>query len=308
MPTIPYTLASREDGGESLTVFFPERGPAVLSDDHPNFRELIDRLREQAEGAVLTTRDALDLADLAEAVRRVFRHLSERVSVSGGSVFFDGDEVHSSITKHILRSLDEGTDSYVPYVRFLDKLARNPQQHSREQLYEWLDRHSFTITQEGDFVAYKGVARTEDGKFQSLNGGRAAVNGVEQTGRITQDVGDVVTMPRSAVQHDPATGCSTGLHAGTYEYAKGYASNGALLRVHVDPQDVVSVPTDSYAQKLRVSRYRIVDTIQAPVEYAVEPDDLSDDRYYEDEEADEADTCWFCGVELDEDGVCPSTY
>jgi mRNA-degrading endonuclease RelE of RelBE toxin-antitoxin system len=65
------------------------------------------------------------------------------------------------------------------------------------------------------------------------------------------------------VAFDPSTGCASGLHAGTYEYAKMYAS-GALLKVVINPRDVVSVPTDSDAQKLRVSRYRVVETIDAP--------------------------------------------
>lgn len=297
MSRIPYYLASREDGGESLTIYHPERGPVALADDHPNFEELVERLRADD----LTPDEALDLADLAQAVARVFTNLSERVAVANGRVYFDGDEVDSSITKHIVRSLDEGTTSYVPYVRFLDKLGANPDAHSREQLYEWLDRHSFTITSGGDFVAYKGVARDDEGHFLSLNSGRAAVNGVEQTGRIRQAPGDTVTMPRSAVQHDPATGCSTGLHAGTHEYASGYARDGALLEVHVNPRDVVSVPTDCDAQKLRVSRYLIVNTIQEPVAAPVlEWDD-------EEDEVEEYDDYCVCGAPLDEYGNCTMT-
>ena len=72
-------------------------------------------------------------------------------------------------------------------------------------------------------------------------------------------------MPRGEVQHDPESGCSTGLHVGTYAYAQGYA-RAALLTVHVNPRDVVSVPTDCDAEKMRVCRYVVSDDEPTPPE------------------------------------------
>lgn len=45
---------------------------------------------------------------------------------------------------------------------------------------------------------------------------------------------------------------------GTEGYAQDYVRvDGVLLTVLVDPPDVVSVPTDSGAQKMRVCRYEV---------------------------------------------------
>ena len=56
--------------------------------------------------------------------------------------------------------------------------------------------------------------------------------------------------------------------AGSYNYAKGYASNGGnLMVVEINPADVVSVPYDCECQKLRTYKYKVVghyETIDAP--------------------------------------------
>jgi hypothetical protein len=64
-------------------------------------------------------------------------------------------------------------------------------------------------------------------------------------------------MPRSEVVHDPSQACERGLHVSTRSYAEGYARSGALLEVHVNPRDIVSVPTDGGGEKVRVCRYKI---------------------------------------------------
>lgn len=270
----PYSIVHDEDGGRTLTIL--AGSTIVVADgDHPNFDDLIAAAREAASPS-----DVLELADLSMAVAKKFDHLSERVSVGSGRLFFDGDEVDDSIARHILRCLDDPTvGDWRPLVAFLENVAANPTAHSREQLYDWLRvRDGITVTADGRLVAYKGVEATEDGAYLSLNRGTATVNGEQQSGRIAQRDGDVVEMPRSAVAHDPANACSTGLHVGTYGYAENWA-RGALLRVLVDPRDVVSVPTDAGGEKVRVSRYRILGIIDAPDTRPVAYDLTDDDEW-----------------------------
>lgn len=254
----PYSIVHDEDGHRTLTIL--AGSTLVVADgDHPNLDALIEAAQEGVEPSAV-----LALADLSVAVAQKFQHLSERVSVGAGRLYFDGDEVDDSIARHILRCLDDPTvGDWRPLVAFLENVSDNPTPHSREQLYDWLAvRDGITVTADGCLVAYKGVEATDEG-YLSLNSGTAIVNGEQQSGRIAQNDGDVVTMPRSAVAHDPSAACSTGLHVGTYAYAEGYA-RGALLRVLVNPRDVVSVPTDAAGEKIRVSRYRIIGVIDAP--------------------------------------------
>ena len=107
-------------------------------------------------------------------------------------------------------------------------------------------------------------------------------------------------MRRNGVCDDANVGCSSGFHAGSYEYAKGYASGGGnLMVVEIDPSDVVSVPFDCDCQKLRTAKYKVVahyETIDAtPLEH-----DLYDSGYdvdYDDDEdyRDDENESWFAG-------------
>jgi hypothetical protein len=271
----PYHIVVGEDGRRTLTIIPIGESPVVIDGDHPNYDELVD--------AAEAGEPVAELADISISVRR--RLLSERVAVAGGRVYFDGDEVHGAIVRHILRVMDEGDDaSLEPLVEFLERVHNNPNPHSREQLYEWLNTRPFTVTREGGIIAYKGV-RSD---YTSVRSGPAVVDGEPVNGNVPNRPGSTVEIGRSRVMHDPSIGCASGLHVGTYDYASGWAQ-GALLKVLVDPRDVVSVPTDCEAQKMRVCRYRVLDTIDAPETLPV-----ADDEWGYDEG--ECDLC--------EDGEC----
>ena len=260
----------------NITVFVPGQRPRVAHSSHPNYLDIVDGALEGDESIV-------ELFDVAETVATKFERLdgSTRVTVANGRVYFDGDEVDNTLTKQIVRFLSDGVEDWRPLVRFMEKVMDNPEPHSREQLYGWLG-HDFTITDAGNIVGYKGV-RT-DGR--SIHSGKAIRNSELVSGNIPNEPGDIIEMPRSEVAFDPAAACSYGLHVGTYEYAHGFAQ-GKLLKVLVDPRDVVSVPTDSNAQKMRVCRYRVINTIDAPETVPVVHDDYDDyaDFYQDDDEA-----------------------
>lgn len=277
MPNLMYTLV---DDGENqfVTVFVPGEMPLSARDDHPNFARIVS-------GAADGDTAVIDLFDVSQTVGRRFERLSDRVTAANGRVYLDGDEINSALTKQILRFLDEDVNDWAPLVAFFEKVQANPQEHSREQLFEWLDRHDFTLTPDGDIVGYKGVRKNPDGSLVSISHGPAIVDGVAVNGAVPNGIGSTVEMARSSVTFDPAVGCSRGLHVGTYDYAKGF-SQGAVLEVHVNPRDVVSVPTDCNWQKVRCCRYQVVDVIDTPYTSAVLDDDGAD---FEDDEVDEWD-------------------
>ena len=108
------------------------------------------------------------------------------------------------------------------------------------------------------------------------------------SGKFDNSVGQTLSMRRNQVCDDADIGCSYGFHAGSYEYAKGYSSGGGnLLRVEIDPSDVVSVPKDCDCQKLRTSKYVVValhETIEAPLDEGIYGDYDEDYDGYSDDE------------------------
>lgn len=294
MVKIKYNLVKFQDSDEANLTVFVGGDMYVATDTHPNFKAIVAKVMLEDESVV-------DLFDVSKTAEKRFDQLSERVKVSNGRIYFDGDEVNNALTTQVLRFIDEGVEDFNPLVKFFEKVMTNPQEHSREQLYRWLSRYEFTLTDDGDFIAYKGVRTTDaNHQYESISTGTAISNGVEYRGAIPNPLGAVVEMARSNVQHDPSVGCHVGLHAGTWQYASGFAQ-GAVLTVVINPRDVVSVPTDCGDQKLRVCRYTVQDVTEVKYESPVVSFDEVDD---EDE-----DSCGNCGyVECECCNECGSVY
>jgi hypothetical protein len=228
----------------------------TVADDHPNYEKVIELLKNDSTDQLEIER----LTDPAIQLAIEFKLLTSRVAVRNAEVYFDNDKVDNSITKHIVKSLQENTKDWKPLVRFLENVDANPSDNSRQQLYDWLNVHDFELTDEGCIVAYKGVRisnqHNEKPYESTTSGPDVFVNGEEQeSGYIKQEIGDWVEMPRSKVIDDPNNSCSVGLHVGTKEYAAQFGNTN--LKVIVNPRDVVSVPHDGGYAKVRVCRYVI---------------------------------------------------
>ena len=243
-----YAIAEVE-GRKSITVY--SNGEIFSATDaRPDFDTLVDKARAGDESV-------LDMFEPVKAITKRFVKITDRVTIRGGQILFDNDAVDDSVSAAILRAMEQGEDDWAPLVLFLEKLYSNPNEHSRTQLYRWLATHNFTIAADGDILGYKAVER--DGL--SSHSGTAIVDGEVVNGRIPNKVGSTIEMPRSEVQFDPSVGCHTGLHVGTWDYARTFLSNGNMLLVKFNPRDVVSVPTDCNDAKVRVCRYTVVEGI-----------------------------------------------
>lgn len=263
--SIQFTLTSAEDGNQNLAVF--AAGQLVVMDStNPNFA---DALAAANGSRPLPVEQLLDLFSLSNSVRAAFERVTDRVVIDRGVVYLDGEPVEGAITNQIVRLFNERAP-LLPLVRFLENIDDNPSYNSRTQAYEWFRNHDITITENGDVIAYKGVYSDGEGGYRSGHTGTAYVNGrrFERT-YIPNAVGDVVEMERRDVADDPSAACGAGLHVGTYDYACSYAQ-GAMLKVRVNPADIVSVPHDAAGQKIRVARYEVLDIITAPTTTAFE--------------------------------------
>lgn len=266
-----YSIVGSGDD-QFLTVFDPSYDrPQVIHSSHPGFETVLH--------VVLNGETPAQSAfDPAEAAREAFEAIGQRVSVRGGTVYLDGDPVDNSCTKAILRWMEDGEQDWEPLVRFFEKVQGNPSENSRSQLYAFLAANDYTITPEGDIVGYKAVREIDGGKFggkfESIRGGEVGdvqVNGEDAASKPVQGPGDVVTMQRSLVDPDEFVHCSVGLHVAAWSYANDLFGGNAspVLRVIVSPTDVVSVPTDHDAQKMRVCKYTVDAVIDEPDERAL---------------------------------------
>ena len=273
----------REKGEAKSVTVFHKGEDHVATTAHPNFDKIIAAVEnDEPIGHVLELFDTYRSigSRLKGAMKRLFtktpsglppspdrpsergrrelmRRIGEKVEVRRHAVYYDGKQMHGTLADTIARYYMEGNEDWEPLALFLDKVMRNPNDHSREQLYDWLDHFSFQITPDGNFLAYKYL--TKD--MKSSHAGVGIVNGVRTRGHLDNSIGNVVEMPRKMVTHDPTRGCASGLHVGTWNFVKGHPT---IVRVEIDPRDVVSVPTESDWQKLRVCKYKVLEIAKAP--------------------------------------------
>lgn len=160
------------------------------------------------------------------------------------------------------RRVDEDSvtnEDWLSLINFTEALYENMNDWVRKQLYAWLNYQiqngRLTITTEGKFLGYKGLTMKGD-DVVSIHSGPGIVNGKSYVGQLNNNPGNVVEISRDYVDSDPTVLCSTGLHVGSYDYAKSFGSVVAL--VEVDPRDVVSVPYDYEGQKLRACKYKVI--------------------------------------------------
>ncbi len=269
---IPYILTE-----QSLTVVVEGKAHTMQS-NHPSFERAKEALKNEEWDRLA------NLFDVSKAVEDYLDQDAE-IEVKDGAVYFQGEVVHGMVVDKILDFMRKNLP-YQPLVKFLGKLMDNPSSRAVDELYTFLEHKNMPITPQGNFLAYKGV--TDD--FKDFH-----------TRSFSNRVGDVLEMRRNGVCDDANIGCSSGFHAGSYDYAKGYANSGGnLMVVEIDPADVVSVPRDCSCQKLRTSKYKVVghyETIDAP------PLDegLNDDFYDYDEdmeaETDEWNEGWYAGYQ-----------
>lgn len=235
----------------------------TADNNHPLFNEIVEALRAGDTGAA-------DLFDASRRAAALFENLSERVSVANSRIYVDGDEIDDVYADQIVRFMDEGVEDFKPLVLFIEKVYTNIQPHTRENLSRWLKATGgFTIDEDGDIIGYKGLTASGG----SIHHGPAVVNGKAVDGSVPNAPGSVIEMARSKVEHNPAVGCAAGLHVGTWEYASGFG-RGIVAKVKVNPRDVVSVPTDCNGQKMRVSRYKVVEYVNEAHEQVVVPDNF----------------------------------
>jgi hypothetical protein len=162
------------------------------------------------------------------------------LELKDGLLYTDGQPIPSELNARILKYKDLGLP-YEPLLKFWENLKQNPSYNSRAQLFAFLSHNGHPITEDGFFIAYRGVTN----EFKD-----------KHTGKFDNSVGAVCEMPREQVNDNPNETCSSGLHVACFDYAKGFGPQ--LVEVKVNPKDVVCVPTDYSGTKMRTCRFEVV--------------------------------------------------
>lgn len=180
------------------------------------------------------------LADIPDAIDVGSYFETRGMKLENGLLHIDGEALPQALSQRVLQFRDEGLP-FEPLLRFWTNLKQNPSFNSRTMLYKFLEHNGHPLTDDGCFIAYRGV--TED--FRDVH-----------SKTFDNRVGQTCEMSRDKVDDNPNNTCSHGLHVACYDYAKGFGPQ--LVEVKVNPKDVVAVPTDYNGTKMRVCKFEVV--------------------------------------------------
>ena len=194
----------------SLVVHFDSKTFTITADDK-QFDKAVELYKEKNWDSLL------DILNPVQKIESLYAKY-EQIEVKHGTVYVNDEPVNTLIAERILQFLDNGIDC-VPVFKFFIKLQNNPSKRAVDELYTFLEHKNLPITDNGNFLAYKAVR----GDYTDVH-----------TGKFSNAVGEVLSMPRNKVDDNKENGCSYGFHAGTLEYASGFRPhNGKMLIVEI---------------------------------------------------------------------------
>ena len=113
-----------------------------------------------------------------------------------------------------------------------------------KQLFTFLKHRNIPLDEHGDILAYKSV-RTDWMDHHSHT--------------VSNKPGSVHEMPRNEISDDPNEACYAGFHVGALRYAETFhRSSSRIIVCKISPADVVCIPYDSSAEKMRVCKYVVI--------------------------------------------------
>ena len=254
---------------EALILFINGKNIRIEKTDkrYPKLLKIFQLPKEDQEAEAWNIINNINATNLNEVIKE-----AEGFDIQGEEIFYKGEKLPKAFSTKVLSIVRDGLP-LEHFERFWQNLENNPSSKSVEELTQFLDYKELPITEDGHFLAYKGV----NSDYYSVHGNKdtKVISGqVNSEGRIYNGIGEVIEVRRRDVDDDREKHCSFGLHAGSLEYARGFASK--LIVVKINPADVVSVPSDCRCQKVRVCRYEVVSDFVEEITASVVDEDGSD--------------------------------
>jgi hypothetical protein len=234
----------------TLTIVIDAK-PYTIAPDHPNY----DKIK-----SALKTGDSQLIIELVDIARSVEDYVEGDAEVKDGVVYYEGDAIHNTLTERILDMMAYGFP-FKPMFKFVNNLMKNPSKRATEELYDFLMHKNLPITDDGCFLAYKRVNADWTDLYSNA---------------IDNSIGQIVKMARRKVDDNREMGCSDGLHVGALEYVEGYGSGGHVLVVKINPEHVVSVPSDHDCTKVRCCEYEVLSEFKGELKKPVYSPDGSE--------------------------------
>lgn len=217
--------------------------PYQVRNEHPNYEKILKTLKSKDGDEFLRLYNPV----LPKVKPSKDFTVVESLVVGHGQVTYNGTPLHNSVTYRLIALQEQGHDT-APLAKFLVKLLKNPSAWCVEALYKFLESKGLPIDENGDCLAYKVVDENWMDKY---------------SGKFSNTIGSIHQIPRNTVDDDRTKECSYGFHVGDLNYSGpngSYRSSPSdkTLIVKFSPEDVVAIPAEANAHKIRVAKYQVV--------------------------------------------------
>jgi len=188
-----------------------------------------------------------DAWNISTPAKAITEYSSGKIVIKNGVATYAGNEIKNDMVTRVVELMNRGEERYKNIVEFMAKVLRNGSKTAVEGLFKFIEHNDIEINENGNFIAWK-VVRSD---FKD-----------KHSGRFDNSVGSTPTVPRSSVVEDPKVSCASGLHVCAKHYIKSFYSRGdKIVKVEVDPGDVVSVPYDYSNSKMRLCEYKVIEDV-----------------------------------------------
>lgn len=243
--------------GDSIVLTFGE-DMELIEKTHPAFAKIRAAILDE------DFKTAIDNMNVGKAITNFTKG---SITIKNGEMFYGEMQMKSSLVTRILELAQKGDEGFKTLVNFFERLQKNPSKQAVQELWGFVSHLDVEILEDGRLVGWKKVNRKYDGGLYDC-----------RTGKVPNDVGNLVEMPRYMVNDNSAETCSQGLHVGAWGYMQHFSGN-THLKVIVDPADVVSIPADYNDMKMRAAKYFVEAEVNLDRKVIVEAKDAQDPRH-----------------------------
>lgn len=236
---ISYTI-----GRASISIMIDGEFNTVPKDAH-NYEALKAELQKPED-----ERDVALIKNLLSTKKMIEAFSYGKVQITEDEqVLYEGNPITNYLAIRMLQILGEGYD-VTPFAKFMERVHANPQDYTRDELYEWLEAADLPIMADGRFVAFKKVKKD----YTDCH-----------TGLFDNSVGQTLVMERTSCDPNRNNECSSGFHFCSAGYLSHF--NGERVMVlAVDPADVTAIPRDYNRTKGRTCRYEVIGELDSQSE------------------------------------------
>lgn len=217
----------------------------VFQPSDPNYQKAVDSINAGDDLSKFFIRAQIELVAI---------QTKGEVTIDINGIHYKGFDLKGPISDAILEAYNDGRlTASSQMVLFLDNLVQNPDSQVFDQLYPFMKHNDIEVSDDGHLIAYKKVRDT----YFDIH-----------SNTMRNQPGDILEMPRVAVANDPNQTCAAGLHVCAKAYLSKFGSgiSDRVVKIKVNPRDVVSVPVDYNGAKMRVCRYEVIEDVTAEYE------------------------------------------